>query len=130
MLLDDNVEVVTCIVDLIKNLGIDVEIDDFGTGYASIVSLMKLKPRRLKIDRQLIMPIVRSSGQRQLVGSIIDIGHSLGIEVLAEGVETLEHAQVLRKLGCDALQGYAFARTMSNEQLVEFVQSRRWRRAS
>src|SRR5690606_23519405 len=74
--LDENDEVLTWNVDQIKELGIDIEIDDFGTGYASIVSLTKLKPRRLKIDRQLVMPTVHSQGQRQLVGSIIDIGHS------------------------------------------------------
>ena len=56
--LDENDELVTWNVEQIKELGIDIEIDDFGTGYASIVSLLKLKPRRLKIDRQLVMPIV------------------------------------------------------------------------
>jgi EAL domain-containing protein (putative c-di-GMP-specific phosphodiesterase class I) len=127
--LDDNDDLTVWNVEQIKGLGIDVEIDDFGTGYASIVSLMKLKPRRLKIDRQLVMPIVHSAGQRQLVGSIIEIGHSLGIEVLAEGVETVEHARALKELGCDALQGYAFARPMSSGDLVDFVQSRRWRKA-
>ncbi|TYR30217.1 EAL domain-containing protein [Mesorhizobium microcysteis] len=127
--LDENDELITWNVDQIKELGIDIEIDDFGTGYASIVSLMKLKPRRLKIDRQLVMPIVHSPGQRQLVGSIIDIGRSLGIEVLAEGVETMEHARVLRQLGCNALQGYAFAKPMSAGDLVEFIRSRRWRDA-
>lgn len=127
--LDDNDEVITWNVNQIKELGIDIEIDDFGTGYASIVSLMKLKPRRLKIDRQLVMPIVHSAGQRLLVGSIIDIGRSLGIEVLAEGVETMQHAKVLRQLGCNALQGYAFAKAMSADDLIGFVQSRRWRSA-
>ncbi len=127
--LDDNDDLTAWNVEKVKELGIDVEIDDFGTGYASIVSLMKLSPRRLKIDRQLVMPIVHSPGQRQLVGSIIEIGHSLGIEVLAEGVETMEHARVLKSLGCDALQGYAFARPMSSGDLVGFVQSRRWRKA-
>ena len=128
--LDEQDELLAWNVDRIKELGIDIEIDDFGTGYASIVSLMKLKPRRLKIDRQIVMPIVRSARQRQLVGSIIDIGKSLGIEVLAEGVETMEHARVLRQLGCNALQGYAFARPMSAPDLKEFVLSRRWRAAS
>ncbi len=128
--LDENDELVTWNVEQIKNLGIDIEIDDFGTGYASIVSLLKLKPRRLKIDRQLVMPIVRSAGQRQLVGSIIDIGKSLGIEVLAEGVETMEHAQLLKGLGCHALQGYAFAYPMSPLELKRFVKARRMRAAS
>jgi EAL domain-containing protein (putative c-di-GMP-specific phosphodiesterase class I) len=128
--LDENDELITWNVEQIKELGIDIETDDFGTGYASIVSLMKLQPRRLKIDRQLVKPIVHSAGQRRLVGSIIDIGHSLGIEVLAEGVETMEHASILRKLGCNALQGYAFAKPMNSTDLVSFVQSRRWRQAS
>lgn len=128
--LNDNDDLTAWNVEQIKALGIDIEIDDFGTGYASIVSLMKLSPRRLKIDRQLVMPIVRSPGQRRLVGSIIDIGHSLGIEVLAEGVETMEHARVLKSLGCDALQGYAFARPMSAADLAGFIRSRRWKEAS
>jgi EAL domain-containing protein (putative c-di-GMP-specific phosphodiesterase class I) len=117
-------------VEQIKKLGIEIEIDDFGTGYASIVSLMKLKPRRLKIDRQLVMPIVTSPAQRQLVESIIEIGKSLGIEVLAEGVETMQHASMLKEIGCDALQGYAFARPMSAEALGDFVRGRRRREAS
>lgn len=128
--LDENDELLTWNVDQVKELGIDIEIDDFGTGYASIVSLMKLKPQRLKIDRQFIQPVVHSPAQRQLVGSIIDIGRSLGIEVLAEGVETMEHARLLRQLGCNALQGYAFARPLSSDDLMEFVQTRRWREAS
>ncbi|MCB1468905.1 MAG: EAL domain-containing protein, partial [Rhizobiaceae bacterium] len=107
--LDENDELVTWNVEQIKNLGIDIEIDDFGTGHASIVSLLKLQPSRLKIARQLIMPIVSSEGQRHLVRSIIEIGRSLGIDVLAEGVETMQHAKVLRELGCNGLQGYAFA---------------------
>ena len=128
--LDEHDELIGWNVDRIKEFGIDIEIDDFGTGYASVVSLMKLKPRRLKIARQLVMPIVHSASQRQLVGSIIDIGKSLNIEVLAEGVETMEHARVLRRLGCHSLQGFAFARPMGADALREFVLSRRWRKAS
>jgi len=111
-------------IDRIKDLGIDIEIDDFGTGYASIVSLTKLKPRRLKIDRQLVTPIVHSDAQRRLVQSIVDIGKSLDIEIVAEGVETMEHARMLRDLGCDILQGYAFARPMPAEDLERFLAAR------
>lgn len=128
--LDDNDEHIGWNVEQIKELGIDIEIDDFGTGYASIVSLIKLKPRRLKIDRQLVMPITASPAQRHLVESIIEIGKSLGIEVIAEGVETMEHARVLRQLGCRGLQGYAFARPMTSAALTAFVAARRWRKAS
>jgi diguanylate cyclase (GGDEF)-like protein/PAS domain S-box-containing protein len=128
--LDEHDDLLSWNVESVKDLGIDIEIDDFGTGYASIVSLLKLKPKRLKIDRQFILPIVRSPTQRQLVGSIIDIGKSLGIEVLAEGVETLEHARILRDLGCQSLQGYAFARPMPAEEIASFVRQRGWRKAS
>lgn len=128
--LDDNDDLTTWNVQQIKALGIDIEIDDFGTGHASIVSLLKLSPRRLKIDRQFVMPILRSEGQRQLVRSIVEIGRSLGIDVLAEGVETMDHARVLKSLGCNALQGYAFARPMAQEDLVTFLKARRWRKAS
>ncbi|WP_246675634.1 EAL domain-containing protein [Mesorhizobium sp. B2-6-4] len=128
--LDGSDDLVAWNVNQIKELGIDIEIDDFGTGYASIVSLIKLQPRRLKIDRQLITPIVRSSQQRRIVSSIIEIGKSLGIEVIAEGVETMEHAWILKDLGCDILQGYAFGHALDSEGLQLFVQSRRLRAVS
>ena len=125
--LDEGNEIVAANIERLKTLGIDIEIDDFGTGYASIISLIHLRPARLKIDRQLITPIVGSDSRRRLVASIIDIGQSLGIEVVAEGVETMEHAAILRDLGCDTLQGYAFAAPMSSDRLMEFVREERWR---
>lgn len=128
--LDENDDLVTWNVDQIKQLGIDIEVDDFGTGYASIVSLLKIQPRRLKIDRQLVIPIVKSPQRRQVVSSIIEIGKSLGIEVIAEGVETMEHARVLKGLGCDILQGYAFGQALDSNSLKAFVRSRSLRAAS
>jgi len=128
--LDENDAIVGWNIDQIKDLGIDIEIDDFGTGYASIVSLQKLRPKRLKIDKQLVDPILEEPGQRQLLASIVDIGKSMGIEVVAEGVETMEQARLLRDLGCDILQGYAFARPMSAADLAGFLAEQRWRQAS
>ncbi|WP_085034277.1 EAL domain-containing protein [Ensifer aridi] len=126
---DENDVTVMSNIRRIKELGIDIEIDDFGTGYASILSLLKLTPRRLKIDRQLVLPILDSPAERRLVESIIDIGTSLGIEVIAEGVETLNHGHILKELECHGLQGYAFARPMSANDLATFVFERRWRAA-
>jgi diguanylate cyclase (GGDEF)-like protein len=114
-------------VEKIKALGVDIEIDDFGSGYASIVSLTKIKPHRLKIDRQLVTPIVRSAAQRRLVRSIVEIGRSLDIEVVAEGVETMEHAALLRDLGCSILQGYAFAKPMPADELEARLRTRQRR---
>ncbi len=121
--LDESDDVVAFNIDQLRELGIDIEIDDFGTGYASIVSLLKLQPRRLKIDRQLILPVRDSEAQRRLIASIVDIGHSLGIGVIAEGVETEEHARIAAALDCDMLQGYAFARPLSPVNLERFVAS-------
>ncbi|WP_449393496.1 bifunctional diguanylate cyclase/phosphodiesterase [Devosia riboflavina] len=128
--LDESDGVIAWNIEQIKALGIDVEIDDFGTGYASIVSLQKLHPRRLKIDRQLVDPIITEPSQRRLVASIVDIGKAMDIEIVAEGVETMEHARILRDLGCDILQGYAFARPMSRDALEAFLLAQSWRRAS
>jgi diguanylate cyclase (GGDEF)-like protein/PAS domain S-box-containing protein len=125
--LDDLDEDSSQILSDLSALGIDIEIDDFGTGHASIVGLMKLNPSRLKIDRALVKPIIEVAEQRKLVGSIIDIGHSLNIEVVAEGVETVQHAHILRDLGCDTLQGYAFARPMAKADLETFIRSGSWR---
>jgi diguanylate cyclase (GGDEF)-like protein/PAS domain S-box-containing protein len=125
--LDDLDEDSSQILNDLSALGIDIEIDDFGTGHASIIGLMKLNPSRLKIDRALIRPITESGDQRKLVGSIIDIGRSLSIKVVAEGVETHQHAEILRDLGCDTLQGYAFARPMSFADLSHFVTAAKWR---
>jgi diguanylate cyclase (GGDEF)-like protein/PAS domain S-box-containing protein len=128
--LDENDDMTIWNVNQVKELGIDVEIDDFGTGYASIVSLQKLRPRRLKIDRQLIAPIVKSPQQRRLIESIIEIGKSLDIEVLAEGVETMQHAAILKEIGCQYLQGFAFAKPMSAADFARFAATHRARKAS
>lgn len=119
---DDKADAVAESLERIRASGIAIEIDDFGTGYASILSLIKLSPSRLKIDRQLVAPIVTNATQRLLISSIVDIGRSFGIGIVAEGVETMEHAAILRDLGCQTLQGYALARPMSADAFVEFAQ--------
>ncbi|WP_249406320.1 putative bifunctional diguanylate cyclase/phosphodiesterase [Rhizobium sp. CFBP 13726] len=117
--LDDGDVSVSGNIERIKGMGIDIEIDDFGTGHTSIVSLLKLKPKRLKIDRQLVMPILEAPQERTMVRSIVDIARSLGIDTVAEGVETMQHAELLRELGCDLLQGYAFAKALPFDEFVE-----------
>jgi diguanylate cyclase (GGDEF)-like protein len=121
--LDESDDVVLANIEGIKKLGIDIEIDDFGTGHTSIVSLLKIKPKRLKIDRQLVAPILRARSEQALIRSIIEIGRSLGIETVAEGVETMEHAEMLGLLGCDLLQGYAFAKPLSADDFARFARN-------
>ncbi|NLR96999.1 EAL domain-containing protein [Rhizobium sp. P38BS-XIX] len=105
--LDDPDDRVLANIAAIKEMGIDIEIDDFGSGHASLIGLVKLKPKRLKIDRQLVTAVTVSEEQRRLVASIVDIARALNVEVIAEGVETEEHARILAEVGCDELQGYA-----------------------
>lgn len=97
-------------VEYLKRSGFEVEIDDFGTGHASILSLQYLKPKRLKIDREFVFPIVEHADQRQLVKNIIELSKPFNVEVVAEGVESFEHAKILGDMGCDILQGYAFCK--------------------
>lgn len=111
----------------IRKLGIGIEIDDFGTGHASIVSLLRIGPDSLKIDRELVRDVTRSPEQRRLVGSIIDIGRSLNVKIVAEGVETRDHVRVLAKLGCDVLQGYGLAKPMGMEETFAFLRAESWR---
>lgn len=128
--LDEIDDMVSWNLEQIRDLGIELAIDDFGTGHASILSLLKLRPSRFKIDRQFLDSLTTSKEQRRLVGSLIDIGRSLGIKVVAEGVETFAQADILRDLGCDILQGYAFARPMSAGALEERLRSAHWLKAS
>jgi diguanylate cyclase (GGDEF)-like protein/PAS domain S-box-containing protein len=125
--LDDNDTTVKANLQAIRDRGIAIEIDDFGTGHASIVSLLKIAPHTLKIDRELIKPVPYSAEQRRLVRSIIEIGKSLNITVLAEGVETREHIKILQDLGCDILQGYALAKPLCGARIPEFVRLGDWR---
>ncbi|MDK1386626.1 EAL domain-containing protein [Sinorhizobium sp. 8-89] len=119
--LDEFEDEVAETITALNDLGIDIEIDDFGTGHASIIGLLKLNPARLKIDRALVGPIPESSKQQKLVRAIIDIGHSLNIKVVAEGVETWAHAALLADLGCDFLQGYVLAKPMSRQDFETFA---------
>jgi len=122
--LDETDEQLSRTIEQIKALGVDIEIDDFGTGYTSIVSLMRLRPRRLKIDRRLIAPVVSTVAHRRLVQSIVEIGKSLDIEIVAEGVETAEHVRLLRAAGCDFLQGFALAKPMASADLEQMLRAR------
>jgi diguanylate cyclase (GGDEF)-like protein/PAS domain S-box-containing protein len=126
--LDDCDEAVSENLRQIRKLGIGIEIDDFGTGHASIVSLLKTGPGTLKIDRELIAPLTKTVEQRRLVGSIIEMGKSLGIKVVGEGVETMAHVRILKRLGCDVLQGFALARPMAAEKIGDFVREGAWKR--
>ncbi|WP_194269287.1 putative bifunctional diguanylate cyclase/phosphodiesterase [Tritonibacter litoralis] len=110
-------------VDRLRDMGISIEIDDFGSGHASIVGLMHLQPDVMKIDQQLVLPLTKSDTIRGLLKQIVGMADLMGLKVTAEGVETWEHARILTDLGCDTLQGFAFARPQSGRDLFHFAQN-------
>ncbi len=117
-------------IDQLRGAGVEFEIDDFGSGRASVIGLLKINPNRLKIDRKLIGPISTCERTRRLVEAIAEMGRSQGIGVTAEGIEHVEHLEILREIGCDALQGYYFARPMPADELKAFLAKRAWPQAA
>lgn len=96
----------------IKDLGITIALDDFGTGYSSLSYLRRFPIDRVKIDRSFVREITTNDADRALIEAIIGMVHTLGMTVVAEGVETLEQAEILRGAHCDYLQGYLLGRPL------------------
>ena len=119
--LDDADAPLNWAVDQLREAGVQIEIDDFGSSRASILGLMQIRPHRVKFDRHLVFPIAESSEARTLLGNLVALAHDLGIQVIAEGVETFDHMAVLRELRVDVLQGYALARPMAFDALAAFL---------
>ena len=107
----------------IKTEGINLSLDDFGTGYSSLSMLRKLPINELKIDKSFVDEILHNKEDKAMVESIIRMGKNLSMETLAEGVETVEQADMLRTFGCDIFQGYYFSKPLDREQLEIFLQS-------
>jgi EAL domain-containing protein (putative c-di-GMP-specific phosphodiesterase class I) len=122
--LDELNDTIAWNIDMLKEIGIEIELDDFGSGHASIVGLVKLGPHAIKIDRELVTSITVDPARSALLQSIVDICRSLRTRVIAEGVETGAQAEMLHGLGCDALQGYHFAKPMPADEFERFVE--RW----
>ncbi len=114
-------DVVRWALDELEDLGVTIAVDDFGTGHASVQGLLKIRPSILKIDRQFIKPIVDDETARSLVSSIIGIGKSLGTRIVAEGIETEDHARFTKEMGCDFLQGFHFGKPMCADDLRDKV---------
>jgi len=119
-MLDHTNEELRARIRQIADLGIDIEIDNFGTGQSSFLGMWSASPKRVKIDRELVHPIASSDEHKRLLQAVIDMGRSINLEVVSEGVETAQHVKMLRAMGCDVLQGYALARPMTSEELIEF----------
>ena len=110
-------------------LGVGVSIDDFGTGYSSLTYLRKLPVSEIKIDKSFVIGMSGNGGQdKAIVRSTSELGHNLGLRVVAEGVEDAEALELLRSYGCDLAQGYYIARPMAADALVTWRQESAWGR--
>jgi EAL domain-containing protein (putative c-di-GMP-specific phosphodiesterase class I) len=112
------------VLEEIGALGVTLALDDFGTGQSSLSRLWRLPIHRLKIDRSFVQPCSSADRDRCLVRAIADIGKSLRIRVLAEGVETAEHLQFVQGAGCHEAQGSYFAQSLPPEGVAAFLQER------
>ena len=99
----------------LRGLGVSVAIDDFGTGYSSLARLRSLPVNELKIDRSFVTTLPTDPQARHVVAGIVALAHALDMRVVAEGVETAEHAGIVADLGCDLAQGYLYARPVAIE---------------
>jgi len=106
----------------IRDMGVEIAVDDFGTGYSSLSYISRLPINTLKIDRAFIMNMTSKPGDLSIVSTIISLGHSLELKIVAEGVETEEQANLLRLLKCDEFQGYLFSRPVPAEQIEILLQ--------
>ncbi len=109
-------------MDRLAQAGVRIAVDDFGTGYSSLASLRKLSVNRIKIDRCFVTNIAESASDKILVQTILKLGQSLGIEVVAEGVETAEALHLLQKLGCELVQGYHLGYPAPKHEIINWIQ--------
>lgn len=109
----------------IRTLGITLSIDDFGTGYSSLASLKRFPVDSLKIDRSFIEDVGADADSAGIVHAIIVMAHTLGLRVIAEGVESLAQLDVLRRFGCDEYQGYYFSQALSADDLLALMSKQR-----
>ena len=103
-------------------LDVRLSIDDFGTGYSSLAYLQQLKVHKLKIDIAFVRDMTTNNSNASIVKTIIALGHNLGLEVIAEGVETQDQANALRSLQCDVMQGYLISRPVPADEMTRFMQ--------
>jgi EAL domain-containing protein (putative c-di-GMP-specific phosphodiesterase class I) len=114
-----NVETVIAKMNAIKALGVSFSLDDFGTGYSSLSYLKLLPLAQLKIDQSFVRDLLTDPNDAIIARTIIGLGHSLGMRVIAEGVETASQRDLLTGMDCDAFQGYYFGRPMPADELLK-----------
>ncbi|NRR29118.1 EAL domain-containing protein [Oxalobacteraceae bacterium] len=123
VLIDDGANV-RAVLEQLRAMGVSISLDDFGTGYSSLSYLTQFHLNTLKIDRAFVMDIEHSERSNNLVHAIIAMGHSLGLQLVAEGVETAGQAHILEQMGCHYLQGFHIAKPILPDDMLLFAEQR------
>lgn len=110
-------------INALAQLGCAIDLDDFGTGHASISSIRRFAVQRIKIDRSFVMKVDRDPEQQRMVTAILSMAERLGLETLAEGVETAGEHALLAQLGCGYVQGFGIARPMPFDQTLDWIRA-------
>jgi diguanylate cyclase (GGDEF)-like protein/PAS domain S-box-containing protein len=125
LLFGDHAESIGSTVRDLHDAGIRIALDDFGTGYASLTHLRKFPVDAIKIDQSFVQSIATDADAQAIVSALLELGRRLGKDVIAEGVETAEHATLLRAAGCRQAQGFYFARPMPASALRDYILAER-----
>ena len=107
----------------LRGKGVDLSLDDFGKGYSSLTHLKNIPATEIKIDRQFVDSLASDESDRQIVKAIVDLGHGLGMKIVAEGVDCVEILETLSDLGCDSAQGFYFSRALPAEHLLSWMRA-------
>lgn len=109
--------------DVFERHGVPLAVDDFGTGFSNLHYLNRFPVQRLKIDRSFVQGMLHDAGTAEVTQAIVHLGHALGMQVVAEGVETSAEASMLQRQGCDELQGYLFSQPLRPREMVQWLRS-------
>ena len=115
------VELTVGVLNKLKAIGVRLSVDDFGTGYSSLSYLHRFRFDTLKIDRSFISQMSQSTESFQIVQAIISLAHNMGMQVMAEGVETAEQANQLKSFACEYAQGYFFSKPLEQEAILQLL---------
>ena len=107
----------------LSRVGIKLAIDDFGTGYSSLSYLKRFAVDRLKIDQSFVRDMTHNYDDAEIAHAIINLGHTLGLEIVSEGVETNEQLELLKQQGCDIIQGYYISKPMPASDIPDFLRA-------
>lgn len=120
-LLVDDMESTIEKMSVLKSAGVSFSLDDFGTGYSSLMYLKRLPLNLLKIDRSFVEDVLSDSNDEAIIRTIIALGQSLGLSIIAEGVETEPQREFLTELGCQTYQGYLFSSPLPAGEFEMFI---------